>query len=63
MSEIKITVDQLGSASVEGHGFSGKSCADATRDYERALGKVTSNTKKPEYFATQKQGQTQKARG
>lgn len=60
--EIIVTVDALGSTEVETKGFTGKSCADATKELEAALGKVTADRKTADYYKTEvKAGQ--KARG
>lgn len=49
MSQIKVTVDPMGQMVVETEGYTGKECTEATKQLERALGKVTKDEKKPEY--------------
>lgn len=58
--KIIIDIDPLGNTSVETTGFTGKSCADATRELERALGRVDRDQKKPEYFQQAAAGQSVK---
>ena len=52
MSErrIEIVVNPEGAVSVKTVGFAGRSCKDATRDLERALGVAGRETLQPEYF-------------
>jgi len=47
---IEITVSPEGAVSVKTVGFAGRSCRDATRDLERALGVAGRETLQPEYF-------------
>jgi hypothetical protein len=47
---IKITIDQDGQAQIETTGFKGSTCALATREIQKALGTVTTDTKKPEFY-------------
>ena len=47
--QIIITIDADGSTNVETKGFVGKTCKDASRFIEDALGKVQSDQLKPEY--------------
>lgn len=63
MSEIIVTVDEVGEVKVEGKGFAGKSCVEATRELEQALGTVTADTKKAEFYQPASAGAQQKARG
>lgn len=57
MSEklIEIHIDPEGNATIEAHGYSGSGCSLATRDYEKRLGKVVDDEKKPEYFEAEKE--------
>ena len=48
--KIEITVSPEGATSIKTTGFSGSSCKDATRDFERALGVAGRETLLPEYF-------------
>lgn len=48
--EIIVTVDPIGGVEVATKGFSGKSCTDATKELEEALGKVTSDKKTGDYY-------------
>lgn len=50
MKTIEITIDESGKTIVETHGFTGSSCSDATKAIEQALGAVSHDTKKPEYY-------------
>jgi hypothetical protein len=47
--EITIEIDTAGDAKVSIKGVKGKSCRDITRDIERALGQVTTDTVTHEY--------------
>lgn len=47
MTEITVTI-QKGKAVIETRGFVGTACKDATKDLERAMGTVTSDTPTPE---------------
>ena len=47
--EIIVTINPDGSTSVETKGYVGKSCKDASKFIEDALGKVESDKLKPEY--------------
>ena len=48
-----IVVDIKGrSATVKTSGFTGKACYEATKDLERAMGKVVSDERTPEYNQT-----------
>ena len=48
--KIEIIVSPEGATSIKTTGFSGSSCKDATRDFERALGVAGRETLLPEYF-------------
>ena len=50
MKQIKITIEENGDTVVEAIGFKGKSCQDATKQIEQALGSVQKSTKKPEFY-------------
>jgi hypothetical protein len=52
MSKIEVIVSPQGEVTVETTGFKGKSCQDATRQLEQALGVVAGEQKKPEFYAT-----------
>ena len=47
---IEITVSPEGATSIKAVGFAGRSCRDATRDLERALGVAGREHLQPEYF-------------
>jgi hypothetical protein len=47
---IEITFSPDGETTIEGSGFTGKSCDKAMAEFEKALGKVIKRTNKPEYF-------------
>ena len=53
MKSIEITFHADGSVKVEAIGFKGKGCQQATADFEKGLGSVTDDTKKPEYHQKQ----------
>ena len=61
----KIEIDFLpdGTVKIDALGFQGQSCAKATAAFERALGTVSKDTKKPDYYRAEinpqqlKQGQ------
>lgn len=46
---IEITFDENGAPSIEGVGFKGKGCQEATEPFEKALGQVDDRKLKPEY--------------
>jgi hypothetical protein len=45
---IRITVTPKGELTIETEGYKGSECKDATRDLEKMLGTVTSDTPTPE---------------
>lgn len=47
--EIEIQIAPGGAITVEGHGFKGPECEQATRAIEDALGERQSSKRKPEY--------------
>ena len=49
MKTIEITVSPRGETPVETKGFTGSGCREASKFIESALGKVTSETLKPEF--------------
>jgi hypothetical protein len=62
--EVILTVDQDGNVEMEVKGVKGPSCADLTRDVEKALGNVTSKKSTAEAFqASSTQKVTQKHGG
>ena len=52
---IEITVSPEGAVSIKTTGFTGKSCKDATRELERALGVASKETLLPEFHLQQAQ--------
>lgn len=50
MKTITVTIEKTGESKVETAGFKGKSCQDATKDLEIALGLAKSTSKKPEFY-------------
>ena len=52
---IEITVSPEGAVSIKTTGFTGKSCKDATRELERALGVASKETLLPEFHLQQSQ--------
>ena len=57
MPRITITISPTGQTTVATSGYRGKSCKDATRQLEQALGTVESDRKSPEYYQPQATGQ------
>lgn len=57
MATIEITFRPDGSTKVEGIGFKGKSCEQATKAFEEALGRSKSKRRKPEYNTDNRQHQ------
>lgn len=53
MKQIEIIVDKQGGVKIEAKNFTGTSCSDATRPFEQALGVVTHDQFKTEYYATE----------
>ncbi|MBA4019172.1 MAG: hypothetical protein C0483_18555 [Pirellula sp.] len=51
MKKIEVTVSPTGETSIKTTGFVGKSCTDATKELELALGTVTADVKSGEYYA------------
>ena len=49
---IEIIVAPNGQSKVETKGFTGRSCQDASRFIEQALGKAQEETLTPEFYAT-----------
>ena len=47
---IEIVVNSEGAVSIKTVGFAGRSCRDATRELEQALGVAGRETLQPEYF-------------
>ena len=50
MPEIKIIIDPDGTTKILTQGFAGRSCKDATRELEKALGIVTDEKLTSEYY-------------
>ena len=57
--QLVIDIDPDGTIHIDAQGFSGRSCEDATRGIEQALGQVTTVTHKPEFYAQAGQRQAQ----
>jgi hypothetical protein len=47
--KITVTFNPDGTVEMDAEGFEGGECLKATQDLEKALGKVTNRTKKPEF--------------
>lgn len=60
MRKIEVIVTPQGETTVTTVGFRGKSCQDATKQLEQALGVVQSDKKSPEFYQTE--GTSQQAR-
>jgi len=50
MKTVIVEVDVTGAVKIEGQGFKGVGCKKATEAFERALGKCTKSTPKPEMY-------------
>lgn len=55
MKTVEVIIDQEGKVTVEAVGFKGGACSLATKAIEQALGAVSSDTKKPEFYQDEKQ--------
>ncbi len=49
MQQIVIDINQNGTVAIDAQGFQGPDCLEATAAFERALGTVLEERKKPEY--------------
>ena len=57
---IEITVSPQGDVKVRTKGFAGRSCVDASREIEQALGEpLCSATRTAEYYQTEREDQQQ----
>ena len=65
MQERKVTllIDENGAVQIDVDGVRGKACTALTEDVEKALGVVTSQTKKAEYHMVNTQAAQQQVRG
>ncbi|MAT14398.1 MAG: hypothetical protein CMJ46_03920 [Planctomyces sp.] len=50
MKQIEIIISPDGSSRIESRGFAGRSCLDATRQLEEALGQRVTETKTTEFY-------------
>lgn len=57
--QIIVEVSETGEITIRAVGFKGSSCQQATAALERALGKVTKDSKTPEYYQQSQQTQQQ----
>lgn len=55
MKTIEVTISPTGEVKIDAIGFKGTACDTACAEIERALGKVTQRTNKPEYQQPQQQ--------
>ena len=58
MKEIIVDIGLDGEVKVETKGYKGKSCTDASKFIEEALGTVTSNKFTPEYYQKEQEKNT-----
>jgi len=58
---IEIIIDETGNAEVEAKGIIGNACGRFTAPYEKALGLVTEDQKKPEFHRQAPASQQQEA--
>ena len=63
MKTIEIEVSPQGKTKITTRGYAGQCCQDATRDLEKALGKVAQETKTAEYYQTAKTTNRLQAKG
>lgn len=63
MKQIIVTIGPDGTPKVETKGFAGAECLKATAALEAALGGAVEIEKTPEFYATVKANDVQKARG
>lgn len=61
MTELRINIDLGGATEIKVVGHAGPGCKSLTANIEKALGKVTSDVKTPEYNQVAKQAQQAKA--
>lgn len=59
MQQIVIVVRPGGQTQVQAQGLHGRSCLEATRFLEATLGKVESDRKTPDFYATESTGEQQ----
>lgn len=59
--EVQITISPDGEIQVEAKGIRGKGCEALTEAFEKGLGTVTGDKKKPEYHAHEHRSQQQGA--
>lgn len=57
MKKIEVIITPQGETTVTTVGFKGKSCQDATKQLEQALGIVQSEQKLPAFYETESVGQ------
>lgn len=55
MPELHIIIKADGSVEIEGVGYSGTKCLEASQDYEKALGAVISRKKKLEIYSDEEE--------
>ena len=58
---VKVTISPEGNIEVEAQGMKGKGCEALTEAFEKGLGSVTEDRKKPEYHAHEQQPKQQRA--
>lgn len=61
MKRVHVTIEPDGSATVYAEGYTGKSCRDATRDIEAALGHVIRDEAKSAMWIPEQQANRLKA--
>lgn len=62
MPKITITISPAGETVVQTSGYKGKSCVEATKQLEQALGLVQSDRKTPEFYQAETVKQTANAK-
>lgn len=63
MKKLKVLIAKDGKVTVEAEGYTGPSCAEATRKVAEALGKLDWGRAKPEYFETEITSQVTQSQG
>lgn len=61
--KILVRINPSGDITVEAEGFHGKGCEAATKAIEKALGKISSRTRKPDYWKQANTGKNQQKLG
>jgi hypothetical protein len=63
MKTVEIIISSTGETHLEAKGFGGRSCLEATRKLEAALGRITADRLTAEFFAPTEQPEQLQAHG